>query len=74
VLGPVPDRLLSVGLLFVFKGLLSPRKSTRTQRPARAMLMAGKGAACQERMPEPVMPGLLPGIHVLVNSHGERRG
>src|SRR6185437_9696604 len=35
VLGPVPDRLLSVGLLFVFKGLSSPRKSTRTQRPAR---------------------------------------
>src|SRR5262245_25975576 len=30
-----PDRLLSVGLLFVFKGLIGPRKSTRTQGPAR---------------------------------------
>jgi hypothetical protein len=34
--------------LFVFNGLLSPRKSTRTQRPARAMLMAGKSVSCQE--------------------------
>src|SRR5262249_19223931 len=48
VLGPVPDRLLSVGLLFVFKGLSSPRKSTRTQRPARDMLMAGNSGSCQE--------------------------
>src|SRR5262249_30863422 len=30
-----PDRLLSVVLLFVFKGLIGPRKSTRTRGPAR---------------------------------------
>src|SRR5262245_34729533 len=30
-----PDRLLPVGLLFVFKGLIGPRKSARTQGPAR---------------------------------------
>jgi hypothetical protein len=31
----VPDRLLSVGLLFVFKGLVCPRKIARTRGPAR---------------------------------------
>src|SRR5262245_29996015 len=30
-----PDRLLSVGLSFVFKGLIGPRKSARTHGPAR---------------------------------------
>src|SRR4029453_2252535 len=31
----IPDRLLSVGLSFVFKVLIGPRKSARTQGPAR---------------------------------------
>src|SRR5262249_54773989 len=44
----VPDRLLSVGLLFVFKGLVSALEKSRGPEGPRAMLMAGKSPVCQE--------------------------
>src|SRR6185503_9769682 len=58
-LGPVPDRLLSVGLLFVFNGLLSPRTSTRTQGPARHVYGGEKRVLSRKR----ASPGtaLIPG-------------
>src|SRR5262245_27714977 len=44
-----PDRLLSVGLLFVFNGLVEPSKKNADPRARVPLLMAGKRAVCQEK-------------------------
>src|SRR5262245_3091361 len=43
-----PDRLISVGLSFVLKGLIGARKMRGPTGP-RDMLMAGKHSSCQRR-------------------------